>query len=115
MTDNQDNDFSPQKIVQTRGPTYRFDGRLLVADEFDAQRGDVTAGMEVWETRGGALVAVSKFTPKAGGFTDVSAIAANPDQDELAQRLQIMDFFEWSNRARAMVRKLKWKLTVHIA
>lgn len=57
-------------------------------------------------------MAVAKFTPKGGGFTEVSAIASKAGQDELARRLEVIDFFGWSNRARVMARKFKWKLTV---
>lgn len=47
MTDSLDGEFSPQKIAQTHGPKCRFEGSLLFAEEFDAQRGDMTDEMEV--------------------------------------------------------------------
>lgn len=70
--------------------------------------------MELAGSRYGALVAIAQSTLIAGHFTDAVAIARKPDQDKLRQRMEVMDFFRWSNRARAVMCKLKWKFTVSV-
>lgn len=95
------------EIVQTRGPTLEFAGRLLAETEFRTQgRQPMNLVLEVFETRGGALVAVSAGTPIDGeGFEDTRALVVEPEDDVLAMRFAVMDHFQWSDRARSMLRK----------
>lgn len=123
-------EFERATIKQTRGPTVVFSGELLASTEFrTTSRMATTMTMEVWETQGGAYVAVSRSEPiDGGGFADVRALVVDPvvlnelapasarDHVELQRRIAVMDFFGWDNRARSMARKeLGWKLVLEVA
>lgn len=84
-----------------------FEGRLIAEDS----SGQVA--MEIWLSRGGALIAVTE-APMRGG-TDTRATVVEPQDDEQAMRFAVMDAFGWDNRARTMVRKqLQWSLVQEI-
>lgn len=96
------------EIKQTRGPTLRFRGSMLAEQGWTAPNHGMR--IELWQTEGGALVAVTE-----GEYTideiDRRALVVEPVEDEQAMRFAVMDFFDWENRARSMVRKqLKWRL-----
>lgn len=106
-------EFEPINIKQTRGETIETTAMLLGETEF-SMRGRVPrqARLEVWQTRGGALVAVSEFRPETeGGFDDVRAVVVEPRDDAQEMRFEVMRFFEWDNRARSMARDMGWDLT----
>jgi len=103
--------FERIKIKQTRGPQIRFEGALLASQEWQARGRKLT--IEVWETRAGALIGASYGEPTSerGGIADVRAHVVEPSDDPLAMQFEIMDFFDWDNRARSMAqRELGWKL-----
>ncbi len=109
-------EYEEQRIVQSRGPTIEFEGRLIASDEFDVRRDNTRMRIEVWETRGGALVAVTRGEVWQGDAARpiVGAAVAEPG-DEQAMRFAVMDQFDWSDRARSMVRKqLKWSLKLRV-
>ena len=103
----EQNEYEPIQIKQTRGPTLRFDGRLL------AENTGGPVELEIYETRGGALVAVSEGEMRGG--IDTRACVVEPCDDEQAMRLAVMEFFDFDNRARTMARKLGWRLVREIA
>ncbi len=131
-------DMEKVTIKQTRGPTLEFFGLLLASDEWETRGRDPhRMTIQVWETRAGALVAVSRGEPIGReGVTDTRALVGEPmrgaakvweksdgdtfemegDIDEAAMHFAVLDFFNWENRARSMARKqLGWSLTREIA
>lgn len=110
-------EYERVEIVQAAGPTVEFSGRLL------AENGYTTRGpqpleitMEIFETIGGALVAVSSSTlPGNEGREDCRVTVVEPSEDVQAMRFAIMDAFEWRDRARSMAKKLGWSLKLDVA
>lgn len=107
--------FEAIEIAQTRGPTVEFNGRLLADATFPTQRsGDMT--FEIYETEGGALVAVSiGEIPGQDHREDSRVVVVPPTDDVQAMRMAVMDAFDWSDRARSMVRKLGWVMRLEVA
>lgn len=110
-------EFTRTQIRQTRERTYEFEGRIIAAADFETRQGQpLTMFLEIWETCGGAYVAVTRAVPLNGGDADIRATVVPPADDELARRFAVMEHFRWDNRARAMARKeLKWKFVQEIA
>lgn len=101
-------EMEPITIKQDRGPTLKFSGRLIAKTEFDMRSGGAMR-YEIWETAGGALIAVSKTN------RETRAVVVEPG-DEFEMRCAVMSFLDWENRARSMVRdQLKWKLVREVA
>lgn len=90
-------------IRQRRGPAIRFTGAVIAKTEFDLRDGREMR-LELWQTEGGALVAVSTTDQ------EVRADVVEPGE-EMAMRFAVMDAFDWHDRARTMVKdQLAWKL-----
>ena len=76
--------------------------------------------LEIWETAGGAYIANSSPLPAdcQNGIEDVRCTVVEPGEhggDQGAMQFAVMDRFEWTPRAKDMVRKqLKWKLTSEV-
>lgn len=107
-----DDRFEPQRIVQRRGPTLLFDGALLA--EYSTKRHDDQDRWqigEIWETRGGAYVAVLAGCSEAAGEDDhVTATIIEPGDDEQARRIAVLDALNWTIPARSMARDIGWRL-----
>lgn len=122
-------EFARLRIVQTRGPTIKAEAaRLLARQEFETKgRTPCAMVFEIYETRGGALIAVSRSTPiEFDGFEDVRAVVVDTEaiyserpalRQATAQDMHfaVMDHFSWEDRARTMARKLGWKLNREVA
>ena len=94
------------EIVQDRGPTIEFHGKLLGSAEFDTRKGG-RVEMELWQTRGGGIVGIITH----GDHVSAKAFDLGDYQGEMALRFAVMDFFAWDVRARSMVtKKLGWSL-----
>ena len=123
------------EIKQSRGPRIEFEGVLLASDTFEVRRDGTALTMEIWETRGGALVAVTRGEAIQGGEardiietsvveptrprSDGSQGSASIDRDgatialreghelvgQQAMRFAVLDHFDWSDYARSMVRR----------
>lgn len=107
------------EIPQTRGAILEFTARMVGTVRFETRKRDqerVAVTMAVYETRAGALVAVSAtvLLDAADGFEDIRAMVVEPIGDELAMRCAVMDFFGWSDRARSMMRKAGWSYRVEV-
>lgn len=131
--------FGPVTIKQSRGPTLHFQGKLLASTEWEAR--DSQMRLELYETKAGALIPVThaKFD---SGREVVTARVVDPDfgpvqgriiddvdeggnqirryiedrvPNEQAMRFACLDFWDWTDRARSMVRKLGWSLKREIA
>lgn len=111
------------EFVQTRGPRVEFTGRLLVEHGHDSRKG-YRHEAEIWETRGGALIAMSATMPLDGeGFEDVRVAVVEPvwrkgddlPENLLAMRFAVMDHFNWDMGVRsAVTKKLGWKLSMEV-
>lgn len=104
------------EFVQDRGPTIEATAHLLAETTFETGRGQpLEMSLEIWETQGGALIAVSATTlPGGAGREDLRATVVPPIDDAQAMRFAVMDAFHWHQRARSMVRKLGWSLRTEI-
>lgn len=101
-------DYQPVTIKQHRGPTLRYQGHLAAKTEFDTRRGDMMR-YEVWQTPAGALIAVSISD------RETRAVVVEPGE-EFAMRCTVMDFYDWENRARSMLREqLGWRFVREVA
>lgn len=91
------------ELVPVSGEVVEFTGLLLSSNAFEARDGAVR--MEIWQTQAGNLVAVDSFDDgEQGERLKVRA----PTGEMQHQRMAVMEFFGWSNRARSMARKLGW-------
>jgi len=104
------------EFAQDKGPTIEATARLLAETTFETQRGQpLEIVLEIWETQGGALIAVSASTlPGGTGREDLRATVVPPIADVQAMRIAVMDALNWHVRARSMVRKLGWSLRVEV-
>lgn len=105
------------EITMSRGPTLEFSGRLICEEEFVTRGPDpMKIGMEVWQTQRGAYVAASFSEPaNRPGFENCQALVVEPDGDDFAMRCKVMDFFNWEDRARSMVRKqANWSFRMEV-
>lgn len=105
------------ELVQDRGPTIEFTGKLLCETSFITRGEDpLRYELEIYQTAGGALVCARYVTPeqsRAEPRTDL--LVVEREDDVLAMRLAVMEFFKWDLRARSMVRKaLGWSLKVEV-
>jgi hypothetical protein len=113
MTD----EYEKLRIIQPRGPTIQAQAKLLAKVEFE-KRGQVPVDvtLEVYETVGGALIAVRRSMPiEFDGVEEVRALVVEPQDDAQAMHFEVMEHFDYEDRARTMARKLKWKLTRIVA
>ena len=102
-------------IKQSRGPTIEFEGRLLASTEWEAREGLMR--IELYQTKGGALIPVTRSTFEDGRRALVSATVVETGAAgaagfyEQSARFDVMDFWDWTDRARSMVREqLGWTL-----
>lgn len=105
------------EIKQQHGPSIEFTGRMLCDTQFTtrgAERFDMT--LEIWETRGGAYVAVSASTlPGGTGREDERATVVGRQDDPKAMQFAVMEAFKWHSEAKRMVRKaLSWDLAIEV-
>lgn len=111
--------MTAEKIKQMRGPTIMFTGCQIASTEFETRGHDAMSMiLEIWLTKGGALIAVSSTAPvDREGFEDVRATVVEPQEDVQAMRLAVMDHFNWDSRARSMVREQlpDWDLVRRVA
>lgn len=110
-------EYERVEIKQSRGPTLEFTGRLLCDDELETRgHQPLKITMEIWETRGGAMVAATYSEPIGrAGYEDCRATVVERDDDPLAMRMAVMEHFGWETRARSMVtKKLKWSFRIEV-
>ena len=99
-------------VSRDRGSPIEFTGRLLADAQFVRQGIEPVAhSFAVFETKGGALVAVWESEPaERGGYVRASALVVEPQDDAQAMHHAVMEFFDWDDRARGMAKKLGWDL-----
>lgn len=99
-------EYERVELVQERGPTIEFTGRLVCETRWTT--GDGETELQVWETEAGAYVAVEE-APRYGG-TVIRAGVIPASEDRQTMRFAVLDFFGWGTRARSMVVKAGWSL-----
>lgn len=104
--------YEQVKLPCAHGPTIEFAGRLLAETEVRVKdRGEpLKIRFEIWETPAGAMVAATYTSRADGPEEEIEARVIEPDEDSQAMRFAVMAAFDWSIRARSMVRKLGWSL-----
>lgn len=103
------------RISQKEGPTIRANGRLLDSLDAPARAGGRWYGGDLWETTGGALIADSINFSDIEGEQDIHrALILYPDMPDLERRVAVMEHFAWTPQARAMAKRLGWKLEVRV-
>lgn len=105
--------WAQETIEQSHGPKIDFTGRVLAANEFTSksETNPMHVTMKVWQTKGGALIARLTTEPTYGdGYLSVRAEVVEPTDDVQAMWFAVMDFFDWTEGARSMARKMGWNL-----
>lgn len=108
--------FERFEIRQINGPAVEFAGRLLCWATLPENRAGLSILCELYETAGGALVAVSASNLADGsGHEDERATVIPLSDDVQAMRFAAMDAFGWRTEAKKMVRTaLGWDLRVEV-
>lgn len=133
---------APVTLKPTRSEPLRFRGRIIAETEWDTNRGEWMR-FEIWETQGGAYIATREGSIPGTDRTDLEACVVEPITkseppvvkevhgsdggrilhlgppekvpDDPAMHRAVLDFFDWHDRARSMVKPLKWKLLREVA
>lgn len=93
----------------------RFKGKLIAETEWTTKH-DTTMRFEIWETQGGTLIPVIEGELPGEDAVKVSAEVVPPHPNPFEQQVAVMQFFEFHDRARSMVKKqLKWRLVREVA
>ena len=116
-------EYETVNIKPSRSAPLRFKGKLLADTEWDTNRGGWMK-FEIWQTKGGALIAVREGEKEDGeGYTDalvVEPVDPSPTDEEgqppFAMRDAVLSWLDYHDRARSMVRKqLRWSLLRRVA
>lgn len=111
-------EWAQETIEQSQGPKIDFTGQVLALNEFTSksETNPMHVTMKVWQTRGGALIARITTEPVYGdGYLSVRAEVVEPTDDVQAMWFAVMDFFDWSEGAKNMARKMSWNLRREVA
>lgn len=100
------------EIRPANGPAVEFTGRLLCETSFQDRKEGNPVTLELYETRGGAMIAVVVF--ERNGHESETAKVIDASDDTQAMRFAVMDAFLWRTEAKKMVRALGWSLTVEV-
>ena len=109
-------EYERVEMVQTRGPTIEFTGRLLAEDAWETRgRNPMRMAIEIWQTQGGALIA-SSFSEPADreGFEDTRVAVIAAQDDAQAMHFAVLDHFNWDNRARGLAKNMGWALRTEV-
>lgn len=129
-------EFQKKTIKPSRSVPIRFIGRIIAETEWTTKH-DSWMRFTVWETRGGAYIAVTEGDEpgkpdqvhcsvtvvepinRAGRYqlTEGGALlTADIDRDETAMQIAVLDHFDWHDRAKAMLkRELGWAPVIEVA
>ena len=108
-------DYKPKTIKPSRSAPLRFAGRILAETQWDTKDG-CWMRFTVWETQGGAYVAViDGDTPGKSDQIHCAATVIKPifdvtgGRDETSMQIATLDAFDWHDRAKSMLkRELDW-------
>lgn len=114
MPDPLSGEWARKRLTQDRGPTVRFTGKSLGMFETKINAEGRSFEGEVFLTQGGAYVAVARHLKEwEPGEVDesVEIEVFPPANDETLRRHAVLAFFQWSDHARSMARKIGWSAT----
>lgn len=97
-------------MVQGKGPTISFAGKLL-AETTWGTRGDdpMNVTLELYETPAGNWIAATIIEPlEREGYESLTARVIERREDVLAMRMEVLEAFQWHERARSMLKKAGW-------
>lgn len=104
------------RIGQKTGPKIKATGRVLDTLDTPASAGDRWYGGTLYQTTGGAYIADAINFSSLMGEDDLhNALILYPDMPELERQIAVMEHFAWTPQARAMAKRLGWKLTIEVA
>lgn len=107
-------EWERHRVTQDRGATVRFTGKPLGQFQTKTNEEGRSFEGELFVTKGGAYVAVARhFREWEPGDVDesVGIEVFPPTEDETMRRHAVMAFFQWSDHARSMARKIGWSAT----
>lgn len=108
-------EYEVLRIAQTRGPTIRAEAALLASYSTHKDREGRWFNCQLWQTPGGAYIAVSSNCSDREGERDfIAADVFETDMDETERRIGVMEIFQWSTPARNMAKSLGWKIEIHV-
>lgn len=108
-------EYEVLRIAQTRGPTIRAEASLLASYSTQKDREGRWFNCQLWQTPGGAYIAVSSNCSDREGERDfIAADVFETDMDETERRIGVMEIFQWSTPARNMAKSLGWKIEIHV-
>lgn len=109
-------EFTKQRVAQSKGPTLSFHGRLLCSTEHRARGADVAVILVLWETPEHNWIALTAFEREGDETRDsATATVIERQDDEQTMRWAAMAAWEWSYHARSMVKsQLRWVLSVTV-
>lgn len=126
IMEDQQQEFEDIRIAQSRGPSVSATARRIATTQYEIKGRSGLMALDLWETPGGALIAVSEAA-MGGGQPDTRATVVQigePDLckpwvvwagDEMSQRYHVLEAFAWDQRAMKMVRQqLGWRFTVEV-
>lgn len=103
------------RIGQKAGPKIKATGRILDRLDEPASAGDRWYGGILYQTTGGAYIADAINFSSLMGEDDLhNALILYPDMPELERQIAVMEHFAWTPQARAMAKRLGWKLEVRV-
>lgn len=100
-------EFTLTTLKPSKTEAIRFKGRIIAETEWTTNRGEYMR-FEIWETQGGAYIAVIEGSVPNDREKIITAEVIEPQDDRKAMHIAVMRFFEFHDRARSMVRPLKW-------
>lgn len=107
--------MTPTKLKISRGPSLSFTGEMLAQDEWQANNGR-TIKIEFYQTTGGALIGVRWSRGEwEDSFSESEAFVVEPNGDAQEMRFELLSWFNWELRAKALAKKLGWRLTREVA
>lgn len=107
-------DFALQTLKPSKTEALRFKGRLIAETEWDTRGGEYMR-FEIWETEGGAYIPVIEGSVPGNREKLITAEVIEPQDHRKAMHIAVMRFFEFHDRARSMVRPLKWNTLREVA
>jgi hypothetical protein len=114
-------EYTLTKITPDRSAPLRFNGKLIADTEWTTNRGD-TMRFEIWETAGGALIAVREGDGD-DGYTDAIVVEPTEPWQGVGKGHPphsmvdaVLSFLQYHDRARSMVKsQLRWRMTREVA
>ena len=116
-------EYQAKTLKPSRSAPVRFKGRIIAETQWNTREG-CWMRFTVWETRGGAYIAVIDGDVPGKpdqvhckvGVVEPIIVNAEGDRDETAMQIAVLDVFDHHDRAKAMLkRELGWSPVREVA